>query len=168
MASVLAILAFSAINAAASLRGLRKESETLEARLRKQTTELFGHEMTDGKAVSEELHSGGIKGGAPPVPTTTAYDLLDDISHHVPPPEKGKLDITELDIKPKKTYIKGTAETAAQVDDLVAELKKIECFETIETGKISSVTAPPSGEKKEGDKPAELKQFTLTITASCP
>ncbi|HEX4457945.1 MAG TPA: pilus assembly protein PilM [Polyangia bacterium] len=168
VASVLAILAFAAINAAASLRGLRKESETLEARLRKQTIELFGHEMVDGKAVSEELHSGGVKGGAPPVPSTTAYDLLDDISHHVPAPDKTKLDITELDIKPKKTYIKGTAETAAQVDDLVAELKKIECFGSIETGKISSVTAPPSGEKKEGDKPEELKQFTLDITTSCP
>ena len=64
----------------------------------------------------------------------TAYDLLDEISHHVPAPDKGKLDITELDIKPKKTYIKGTAETAAQVDDLVAELEKIDCFETRREG----------------------------------
>ena len=72
-AAVLAILAFAAINAAASLRGLRKEGEALETRLRKQTTELFGEPTTDGKAVSEELR-GGPKGGAPPVPTMTAYD----------------------------------------------------------------------------------------------
>ena len=74
--------------------------------------ELFGEAMIDGKAVSEELH-GGPKGGAPPVPTMTAYDILDEISHHVPGGDKGKLDITELEIKPKKIYIKGTAETAA-------------------------------------------------------
>ncbi len=166
-AAILAILAFAAINAAASLRGLRKEGEALEARLRRQTTELFGEPRVDAKAVSEELR-GGPKGGAPPVPTMTAYDLLDEISRHVPAADKGKLDITQLEIKPKKTYIKGTVETAAQVDDLVAELKKIDCFENIETGKISTVTAPPSGDNTAGDKPRELKQFDLTITATCP
>ncbi len=100
-AAILAILAFAAINAAASLRGLRKEGEALEASLRRQTTELFGEPRIDGKAVSEELRS-GPKGGAPPVPTLTAYDVLDEISHHVPGGDKGKLDITELDIKPQE------------------------------------------------------------------
>jgi general secretion pathway protein L len=168
-AAVLAILAFAAINAAASLRGLRKEGEALETRLRKQTTELFGEPRVDGKAISEELRN-GPKGGAPPVPTYTAYDVLDEISRHVPAGDKGKLDITQLDIKPKKTYIKGTVETAAEEDDLVAELKKIDCFESIETGKISTVTAPPSGDNPTGEKPAprELKQFDLTITTTCP
>lgn len=166
-AAVLAILAFAAINAAASLRGLRKEGEALEARLRRQTTELFGEPRIDGKAVSEELR-GGPKGGVPPVPTYTAYDVLDEISKHVPAGDKGKLDITQLEIKPKKTYMKGTVETAAQVDDLVAELKKIDCFENIETGKISTVTAPPSGDNPTGEKARELKQFDLTITTTCP
>ncbi|HEX8953274.1 MAG TPA: pilus assembly protein PilM [Polyangia bacterium] len=166
-AAILAILAFAAINAAASLRGLRKEGEALEARLRRQTTELFGEPRVDGKAVSEELRN-GPKGGVPPVPAYTAYDLLDEISHHVPAGDKGKLDITQLEIKPKKTYMKGTVETAGQVDDLVAELKKIECFENIETGKISTVTAPPSGDNAAGEKPHELKQFDLTITTTCP
>ena len=73
-AAVLAISMFAAINAAASLRGLRKEAEALEAQLkRRQTIELFGEARLDGKAVSEELRS-GPKGGAPPIPTMTAYD----------------------------------------------------------------------------------------------
>ena len=166
-AAVLAILAFAAINAAASLRGLRKEGEALEARLRRQSIELFGEPRTDGKAISEELR-GGPKGGVPPVPLMTAYDLLDEISHHVPGADKGKLDITQLEIKPKKTYIKGTAETAAQVDALADELGKIECFEKVEKGKISTVTAKPSGDNPTDEKPRELKQFDLTITATCP
>jgi general secretion pathway protein L len=167
-AALLAILAFAGLNAAASLRVLRKEGEALEARLRKQTTELFGDPRTDGKAVSEELRQ-GPKGGAPPIPAYTAYDVLDEISHHVPPGDKGKLDILELDIKPKKTYLKGTAETAAQIDELVAELGKIECFDKdkIEKGTITTVTAPPSGENPAAGEKHELKQFTLTITTSC-
>lgn len=166
-AAILAILAFAAINAAASLRGLRKEGEALETRLRKETIELFGEPRTDGKAVSEELR-GGPKGGAPPVPALTAYDVLDEISRHVPTGDKGKLDITELEIKPKKTYMKGTVETAAQFDDLYNELAKIDCFEHIEKGKLSSVTAKPSGDNPTDEKPRELKQFDLTITTTCP
>ncbi|MDB4970128.1 MAG: cell division protein FtsA [Myxococcales bacterium] len=167
VAAVLAILAFSAINAAASLRGLRKEGEALELRLRKQTIELFGEPRLDGKAVSEELR-GGPKGGAPPVPSMTAYDLLDEISKHAPASDKAKLDILELDIKPKKTYIKGTAESASQVDELAAELGKIDCFESVAKDKISTVTAPPSGPNPNGDKPREVRQFSLTITTTCP
>ncbi len=165
-AAVLAVLAFAAINAAASLRGLRKEGEALETRLRKQTLELFGEANVDGKAVSEILR-GGPKGGAPPVPAMTAYDILDEISRHVPGGDKGKLDITELEIKPKKIFMKGTAETAAQIDELAQELAKIDCFETPEKGKFSSVTAKPSGDNLTDEKPRELKQFDLTIPNTC-
>jgi general secretion pathway protein L len=166
-AAVLVVLTFAAVNAAASLRGLRKEAEALEGRLKAETMELFGEPRLDGKAVSEELKQ-GPRGGVPPIPTLTAYDVLAEISSHVPPPDKGKLDIQELDIKPKKVYLKGTAESAQQVDDLVAALEKIECFDKVEKGKISSVTARPSGDSSTSEGPRELKQFTINISGSCP
>jgi general secretion pathway protein L len=172
-AAVLAILAFAAINAASSLRAMRKESDALQERLRKQTIELFGEPMLDGKAVSTVLRE-GPKGGAPPVPTVTAFDVLNEISSHVPPPDKGKLDILELEIKPKKTYLKGTAETVAQVDDLQTALSKIECFGDIQRDKISTGTALPSGEPPanakdgEANKPHEVKTFSLNIATTCP
>jgi general secretion pathway protein L len=166
-AVVLTILAFAAVNAAASLRGLRKEAEALEARLKQETVELFGEPRLDGKAVSEELRQ-GPKGGAPPIPTLSAYDVLDEISRHVPPPEKGKLDVLELDIRPKKIFLKGTVESAQQYDDLVASLEKIDCFEKVERGKVSSVTARPSGDNTGGAGPTEMKQITVNITSSCP
>jgi general secretion pathway protein L len=165
-AAILAILMFAAVNAAASLRGLRKEAEGLEAQLKRETVELFGEARLDGKAVSEELRQGPKGGGAPPIPNMSAYDLLDEISHHVPPSDKGRLDILELTIKQKKVYLKGTAESAAQVDDLAAALEKVDCFEKVEKGKISSVTARPSGDSKE-EKAGDLKQFDLTINSAC-
>jgi general secretion pathway protein L len=165
-AALLAILAFAAVNSAAALHSLRKEGDALESRLRRQSTELFGEPRLDGKAVSEELRS-GPKNGFPPVPAMTAYDILDDISRHMPPADKGKLDITELEIKSKKIYLKGTADSAGQVDDIASSLAKIECFETVEKGKISSVTAPPSGDNTAGDKPREVKQFTINISDTC-
>jgi general secretion pathway protein L len=168
-AAVLAILAFAAIDAAASLRAMRKEGDALQDRLKRQTTELFGEPRLDGKAVSEELKL-GPKGGLPPVPTVTAFDLLNEISSHVPPPDKGKLDITELEIKPKKTYLKGTAETAAQIDDLDTALRKIDCFQDVVKDKVSAGTALPSGDApKEGEnKPREVKIFSFNITTTCP
>jgi general secretion pathway protein L len=166
-AAVLVVLTFAAVNAAASLRGLRKEAEALEGRLKAETMELFGEPRLDGKAVSEELKQ-GPRGGVPPIPTLTAYDVLAEVSSHVPTADKGKLDIQELDIKPKKVYLKGTAESAQQVDDIVAALEKVDCFEKVEKGKISSVTARPSGDNTAGDGPKEMKQFTINISGSCP
>ena len=167
VAAVLVILTFAAVNAAASLRGLRKEAEALEGRLKQETLETFGEARLDGKAVSEELKQ-GPRGGVPSIPTLTAFDVLDELSSHVPTADKGKLDILELDIKPKKLYLKATSESAQQVDDLVAALEKVDCFDKVDKGKISSVTSHPSGDNTTNDAPKELKQFTLDIHSSCP
>ena len=168
-ASLLVMLAFGALNAFASLRGLRREQETLSARLKKESIELFGSEL-DPKAISDELKGGPKGSGPPPIPTVTAFDLLDEISRRVPPTDKIKLDILELDIKPKKTFIKATAETAQQVDDLADALAKIDCFEDVQKGKLSTVTGPPvqtTDPNKTAEK-SEFKQFTLTINTTCP
>ena len=159
----LAILAFIALNSVASLRALNKEADVLEARLKRETTELFGSPKLDGKAVTEELRR-GPQSGMPPVPALTAYDLLDEISRHLPPKDQVKLDVLELEIKPKKVYIKATTASAKEIDALVEALKLVECFGEIQKGKVASITGPggPDGKEK-----VELKQFTLTIETTC-
>src|SRR5262249_49145172 len=74
--AALAILFFAILNAAVALHGLRQENEPLAARLRKQTTELFGAPRGDARAISEELKE-GQKSGGPPIPTVTAFDVFD-------------------------------------------------------------------------------------------
>ena len=76
--ATLCILACAGLNAAAALRGLRKEADALELQMKAATTELFGTPMLDGRAVSEEL-KGGPKGGAPNIPSVTAFDVLGNI-----------------------------------------------------------------------------------------
>ena len=71
------------------------------------------------------------------------------------PPTSVKLDVGELDIRPKKTFIKGTVDTAAAVDEMAAKLKEIDCFEEVTKGAITEVSGG-------------AKQFTLTIGAKCP
>jgi len=159
------VLVFATINAVAARHALTKESEALEAQLKRVSTELFKEPRTNAKAIIDELRA-GPKGGAPPIPSTTAFDLLGEISAHIP--ADVKVDVVDLDIRPKKTTIRGTAESTAAVEQLVTELSKIECFKDVEKDKVSSVTAPPSGDNAKGDKAREVKQFTLTITTTCP
>ena len=86
------------------------------------------------------------------------------------------LDILELDIKSRKIFLKATAESAAQIDALSEALSKVECFDDVQKGKVSSVPAPPGSAPPpppagaDTDKPpapAELKQFSLTIETKC-
>ena len=88
------------------------------------------------------------------IPRHTAFDVLDIVSRKVPEPGKVKLDITRLDIKPGKTYLKGTADSRSAVGDIVKTLEEHECFSKVTSGKISDVS--------EGKK-----QFSLTITTEC-
>ena len=115
------------------------------------------------------------------MPKASAFDLLDQISRKMPPaaprssssdtkspdagatttsstsvPSEGiKLDVAELEIRPKKGFIKGTVDTAAAVDEIAAKLKTIDCVEDVSKGAITEVTGG-------------AKQFTLTIGAKCP
>jgi type IV pilus assembly protein PilM len=153
----LALLAFAAIDAYAALHKLRIEEGMLETKLKAATVELFGKPVTDPKSVSLQIKA-MVKGGMGdlPLPEETAYDLLDDISRKLPTGPDKKLDVLELDIKPKKTFVKGTIASAAAVDEIVTALKTIRCFEEIQKGPIQNVVGQ------------DVKQFTLTIAGKCP
>lgn len=162
-----AILVCAGLSSLASLRNLQQESERLSASLKNETMQLFGESRTDGEAVSAELQSviASAKGGGQSMPTTSAFDLLDEISRAAPPTGAGKasLDITELQIRPKKTELKGTASSAQYVDDLAAALGKIPCFKEVEKGKV--VTVKNTG---ADGKPVDVKQFSFSIKSTCP
>ena len=153
----LLVLGFAAADAYAALHKLRKEEAFLEQRLRASTVEFFGKEIADPAQVSREILS-VVKGGLGdlPIPEMTAYDLLGEISRKMPSSVDKKLDVLELDIRPKKGFIKGTVPSAAAVDEIVTALKAIRCFEEIQKGPIQNVAGK------------DLKQFTLTIAGKCP
>jgi hypothetical protein len=73
----------------------------------------------------------------------------------MPPADKIKLDISELDIKSKKTFIKGTVDSATAVDEIAEKLKEIECYDEVTKGSVTEVSG-------------ETKQFTLSVGAKCP
>ena len=160
-ACVLAVLATAAFDAYAALHQLRRDEASLDQRLKTESAELFGEAVADPEAVSKRIKQ-GIKMDELPIPPATAYDLLDDISRAMPDATKVKLDVTELDIKSKKTFIKGTTDSGSAVDDIANFLAKIKCFES---DKGDSVQKGPV-QNVPGQQ--DLKQFTLTIASKCP
>lgn len=148
------ILVAAGLDFSATLSNLRTERKTLDARLKTATQEVFGTPRTDAKAVALALRK-GFKEELAPVPKATAYDLLDQISKKMPSAERIKLDIAELDIKPKKTFIKGTVDSATAVDEIAERLKEIECYDEVTKGAVTEVAG-------------ETKQFTLNVGAKCP
>jgi len=148
--SVLAIAAFAAGSAYADLYRLKKAEKTLATRLANETTEMYGSPKT-AKDVNNSSAAGGA--AASPLPKMSAYDVLLEINSHIPPKEKITLDIDKLDITQQKVDISGTAKTSEEIDALVVELKKIECFKEIQ---------PPSVEAADIGK-----KFKLSIPTTC-
>jgi general secretion pathway protein L len=147
-----ALLVCATIYGSTALARLNKQEESLQAQLKSATTELFGEPRMDAKAVSTLLKK-GFREDMAPLPKATAYDLLGEISKRIP--SSIALDVTDLDIRPKKTTIRGTIDSAASVDEVVGQLKQIDCFEEIGKGPITEVSG--------GNK-----QFILNISSKCP
>jgi len=154
-AAVLIVLGLATANGFAALSSMEKEKRLLEPQLRKATAALFGKPEVDGAAIKRHLQLGD-KAEGPPIADMTALDVLNEISSHAPPATEMRLDVMELEIKPKKTYLKAKADSVAAVDSLVEGLKKSECVEEIQKGRISDT----GGQEVQ-------KQFSLTIQTKC-
>jgi hypothetical protein len=149
-----AVLACAAVDGTIALRRLSSEQQQLKERLRLATKELFGEARSDATEVTAALKR-SFRDEMAPLPRVTAYDLLDRISRKMPPAEEVAIDVQDLEIKSKKTSIKGTVDSAASLDDVVAKLKELDCFEEINKGPLTEVSGG-------------AKQFSLTINSKCP
>ncbi len=153
-AAALAIAAFAAGSAYADLYRVRRAEKVLTARFTAEAADLPGPGPHTVDAVLEATGPGGSSASSP-MPKLTAYDLLLDISAHIPPKDKITLDLDRLSIDDTKIDIGGTTKTSEEIDLLITELKKIECFK-------NNVTRGPTDTLPNG-----VKRFKLTISAPC-
>jgi general secretion pathway protein L len=152
-AAALVIAAFAAGSAYADLYRLRKAEKVLTARLVEESTAQFG----SARSAKEVLDSTGPGGSAQasPMPKLTAYDLLLDISSHAPPKDKITLDLEHVTIDDTKIEINGTTKTSEEIDLLITELRKVDCFKSnVQRGATDTLA---SG----------VKRFKLTISSPC-
>jgi Tfp pilus assembly PilM family ATPase len=144
------IVAFAAVDGFAAYYKVRAESRILDDKLKQATTELWG-EAVPAEDVEVKISP---KKDESPLPKHTAFDLLVEISKRVPPRDKSKLEIIELDIKKEKVTLHATIDNTAAIDEVEAGLKGLTCFTEFNRGKVTSGSA-------------DQKDFTLTITSKC-
>ncbi|HEX7840433.1 MAG TPA: hypothetical protein VF469_23300, partial [Kofleriaceae bacterium] len=152
-AAVLAIAAFAAGSAYADLYRLRKAEKLLTTRLTDESTEVFGSTRTADQVLEANGPGGGA--AASPMPRLTAYDLVLEISSHIPGKDKITLDIERMSIDDQKIDLSGTTKSSEEIDLLITELKKIECIK-------NNLSRGPTDTLANG-----VKRFKLTITAQC-
>ena len=151
--AALAIAAFAAGSAYADLYRLRKSEKVLTARLAEESAAQFGSARS-AEAVLDSTGPGGSS-QASPIPKLTAYDIVLDISSHVPPKDKITLDLEHVTIDDTKVEINGTTKTSEEIDLLITELRKIECFKNnVQRGATDTLA---SG----------VKRFKLTVASPC-
>jgi Tfp pilus assembly PilM family ATPase len=171
VAALLAVALFAAGAAYADLYRLRKAEKVLLARFATEANELFGQTCTKpdssrckigekdctcrDKTVEEVLDTkaGAAGAASSPLPKQTAYDVLIEVSAHVPPKDKVTIDIQHIDIGTDKIELAGTAKKPNEIDMLVDELKKVPCFTKVDRGPTTV-----SG---------ELQSFSINIAAQC-
>lgn len=160
-AAALIVIAFASFNAYARLYKLRKAEAVLDERLAVETTALFGESLSAKKTllrVGDEDGEGAASDS--PMPRMTAYDLLLDISSRMPPSKEVKIDITQIELKPKRISIKAITGTTDKYDaveasaEVIKALKGQSCFEEVSRGNISS-------------GPNDTKNFPVTIKENC-
>ncbi|MBL9019472.1 MAG: pilus assembly protein PilM [Myxococcales bacterium] len=151
-AAMLAIAAFAAGAAYADLYRLRKAKGVLEQRLATESADVLG----EAKSADDVLAVNGPGGGPnfSPLPKMSAYDILLEVSNHVPPKDKITLDIDQVQIDDQKVDLQGTTKTDGGIDMFVTELRKVECFKEVNRG--------PTDVQSDGSR-----RFKLTITTAC-
>jgi Tfp pilus assembly PilM family ATPase len=146
--AVLLVVAFAAGNAWAALGKLKAEEAMLDEQLRVATTEMFGQPVA---AEEVELRI-NPKIEPSPLPKNTAFDLLVDLTKHIPPRDKAKLEVAELTIDNERITLKGTTDATGSIDLIEKGIKEVPCMAEIQRGKVTS------GANDE-------KQFNLTISS---
>lgn len=137
---------------------LGDEQEELRDRLAAVTEELFDEETRSAEQARELLEGGSTV--VDPLPTMTAFDVLDAVTEAIPPEithDTRRLAIEVDDIAREGRFeLQGTVASIAERDTIVAKLEEHECFSEVDPGP----TSPGPGN--------EGLNYRLEVTIQCP
>ena len=162
-AAALTVAAFAGISAYADLYALKKSEKTLNTRLATESAEVFnGEPRTAEQILGENDPTTAAGGNGSPIPKMTAYDLMLEVSNHMPARDKVTLDVDKVEIDELHVSIEGLAKApdskdatavAAAVDNIYGELKRLDCLKDPQRGDTTT----------EGDG----KRFRVTFNNTC-
>ncbi len=147
------------LNGWAKLSRLRKEEKVLSDQLFRETHAILGQPMTNEEQVLQTIQRlrRGARGTTLPIPNSSAYAILSEVSRRAPPSEDVTLDVRTFNIRPRKITISGTAGSASEVEKFVNSLKEIDCFKTVSPGTTTEV----------GKEDERRSEFSINIESEC-
>ncbi|MFH2011047.1 MAG: pilus assembly protein PilM [bacterium] len=165
--STVAVLSLLVLAGFTSLWTLQKEQKQLRKKLVARTTEILQQPMNDpeivDKKINRALNSHTVY--SLPIPASSAYGVLSEISRRVPAKEAVTLNVTRLFIRKAKIDFEGTAKSATEVENVVKALEKIPCFKKVQQGRASEVNVR---EMIDGELKTDKRiKFTVDIAHDC-
>jgi type IV pilus assembly protein PilM len=159
--AVFAVVALGLLvaNGWAKLHRLEKEEVLLTGALAEQTERVLGRSMTNPILVLKRIRRLRRRKGATglPIPNSSAYAIVSEISRKTPSKDEITLDVRKLDIRERKITLKGTAGSATEVEEFVKALGDIKCFEKVQPGTTTEIG---TGEETRSE-------FTINIVSNC-
>jgi general secretion pathway protein L len=165
--SLVAVLGLLVANGFASLWTLSKEEKQLRQKLVSKTGEILHKRMNDPEKADKKIsrHLRTRKISTLPIPNSSAFAVLSEISRKVPGKKAVTLDVTRLYIREGKIDFEGTAKDPTEVSKVVEALKKITCFKKFVEGTTREVSVRELvGEELKTEK---RSKFSVNITHQC-
>jgi Tfp pilus assembly PilM family ATPase len=165
--SLVVVLGLLVTNGFASLWTLEKEEKQLRRKLVAKTGEILQKPMNDPDKVDKKI-SRNLKGrkiSTLPIPSSSAFAVLSEISRKVPAKSAVKLDVTRLFIQEGKINLDGTAKDPTEVSKVVEALKKITCFRKFVEGTTREVSVREMVDDELKDD--KRSKFSVTINHQC-
>jgi len=165
--SLVAVLGLLVLNGFASLWTLQKEDKQLRGKLVTKTGEILQKPMNDPEKVDKKI-SVALKGrkiSTLPIPNSSAFAVLSEISRKVPSATAVKLDVTRIFIQGGKIDLEGTAKDPTEVSKVVEALKKISCLQKFVEGTTREVSVREMvNDELKTDK---RSKFSVNISHRC-
>lgn len=165
--SLVTVLGLLVCNGFASLWVLEKEDKQLRRKLVAKSGEILHKPMNDPDKVDKKISKAlkGRKISTLPIPSSSAFAVLSEISRKVPAKTAVKLDVTRLFIREGKIDLEGTAKDPTEVSKVVEALKKIPCFRKFVEGTTREVSVRYMvGEELKTEK---RSKFSVNINHQC-
>ncbi len=165
--SLVAVFGLLVLNGFASLWTLEKEEKQLREKLSARSGEILQKPMNDPERIDKRISRSLKKKGTSnlPIPASSAFAVLSEVSRKVPAKTAVKLDVTRLFIRESKIDLEGTAKDPTEVSKVVEALKKISCFLKFQEGTTREVSVR---EMVDGELKTEKRsKFSVNINHRC-
>lgn len=165
--SLVAVLGLLVLNGFASLWTLEKEEKQLRRKLAAKSGEILQKPSNDPQKVDKRISKAlkGKKISNLPIPSSSAFAVLSEISRKVPAKTAVTLDVTRLFIREDKIDLEGTAKDPTEVSKVVEALKKITCMQKFQEGTTREVSVRyMDGEELKTEK---RSKFSVNINHRC-